>query len=197
MRRNETSQNIKTETRSNGRALKAPEQGSKYKTAPVTNLQNNDRSLVDHSPQTKNLVWSYHLISVLTAKGRNLTILTIFDEHTKECLHSLAASHITTQNVIDDLFNLFLHRGIPKYLIAFTDNNAMPNSICEWLEQLELISTFVELKKYGENGYGVLFKDKFVKDLLNERSFASLYDVQLWAVNWMYEHNRSVNLVRT
>jgi putative transposase len=197
MKNNGTSENIIAKTKSNGGALKAHDQGNKHKVAPVAAVRNHDRSRVYQSPQLKNLVWSYHLITVLTAKGRDITILTIFDEHTKECLYSLAANHITTENVIDDLFNLFLHRGIPKYLIAFTDNNSMPSSICEWLEKLELTSTFVELKKYGENGYGVLFKDKFVKDLLNERSFASLADVQLWAANWMYQHNRSVNLARS
>ncbi len=152
-------------------------------------------SCLERRPQMKNVVWSCHLITMLTAHGRVITILTFFDEHTQECLRSRAADHITTQNVIDELFSLFLHIGIPKHLFVFTDNDSIPNVISEWLEKLELSSTFVELRKYRENGYGLLFKNKLIRDLLKEKCFASLAAVQLWLANWRDEHNRSINLL--
>ena len=97
---------------------------------------------------------------------------------------------------MDELFSLFLRQGIPKYLIAFHDTNSLPNAICEWLEKLELNSTFVEVKKYGENGYGILFKDKLIKHLYHEKSFTSLNDVQIWLANWREEHNGSVKSIK-
>lgn len=154
------------------------------------------RENVDQRPRLGNLIWSYHLITMLTAYGRVISILTIIDEQTQECLRTMAANHLSAQNVIDELFDLFLQRGIPKHLFAFDDNDEMPKAICEWLEKLELNSTFVELKKYGENGYGALFKEKLIKGLLNEKSFASLTEVQIRLANWRDEHNRSLNLLR-
>ena len=197
MRRSETrSRHMKTETGLCGEEFKFPGQLHKHITAPGANFRNDAGSCVDYGPQVSNLVWSYHLITTLRAHGLVISILTIIDEYTQECLLSRAAEQISTENVIDDLFGLFLKRGIPKYLFAFSENDAMPNAICEWLEKLEVNSTFVELKKYGDNGYGALFKDKLLRDFLHEKSFASLVEVQLWLTNWREEHNRSKNFLR-
>ena len=159
-------------------------------------MKKNVRASVQHSPQLGNLIWSYHFITMLTVHGRAISILTIIDEQTQECLLSIASNRLTAQNVADELFGLFLRRGIPKNLFAFDDNDEMPKAICEWLDKLELNTTFVELKRYGENGYGALFKEKLIKNLFDEKSFASLAEVQQWLANWRNEHNRSLNLLR-
>jgi len=78
---------------------------------------------------------------------------------------------------------------------AFNDNGAIAEAICEWIEKLEIDSPFVEFKRYGENGYGMLFMEKLMKDLSNEKRLASLGDVKLWLEKWRKEHNRSINLL--
>lgn len=190
------SKHIDTGTKRDGNRLEAFGLSNENETLPTTKFKNYARSYLDRRAQLKNLVWSYHLGTILTADGLGITILTIIDEYTQECLSSLADNYITIENVLDELFNVFLNRGIPKRLIAFDDNELIPNAICEWLENLEITGTLVELKKYGENGYGLLFKDHLLKGLLHERSFASLGDVKSWLASWRSEHNRSMNLVR-
>ena len=49
-----------------------------------------------------------------TADGRAFRILTILDEFTRECLAILVDRRITSQDVIDQLFHLFVFRGIPE-----------------------------------------------------------------------------------
>jgi len=48
-----------------------------------------------------------------TANGRAFKILNILDEYTRECLAMLVKRRITSQEVIDKLFELFILRGIP------------------------------------------------------------------------------------
>src|SRR6202142_4758270 len=164
---------------------------AKYQT--TLKLPSHDRSFADRRLRLKNLAWSYHILTILTSTGLGVTILNIFDEHTQECLSSVAANHITIENLLNELFNVFLRRGVPKHLLAFDGNDLIPSAICEWLEKLELRSPRVELRKYGENGYGLQFSDKFIGDLLREKkSFISLVDVQLWVINWRSQHNNSI-----
>jgi hypothetical protein len=196
MRRHEPVRaHVKKDTGWREEELEASGAINQHRAVHASNFQSNDRYLRCW-PQVNNLVWSYHLTTVLESHGRVVCIFIVFDEHTQECLLSLAADHISTGNVIDELFSLFLQRGIPKYLFAFDDNVTLPNAICEWLRELELSSPLVELKKYGESGYGALFKDKLIKDLFHEKSFDSLAEVQLWLANWRSEHNRSINLLQ-
>jgi len=51
-----------------------------------------------------------------TADGRAFRILTIMDEYTRECLAILVDRKISSQDVIDQLFQLFVFRGIPEYI---------------------------------------------------------------------------------
>ena len=43
-------------------------------------------------------------------------MLTIIDEYTRECLAILTQRRITSGDVIDQLFYLFIFRGTPEYI---------------------------------------------------------------------------------
>ncbi|GAI77559.1 unnamed protein product [marine sediment metagenome] len=51
-----------------------------------------------------------------TADGRAFRMLTIIDEYTRECLAILTQRRITSQEVIEQLFYLFIFRGTPQYI---------------------------------------------------------------------------------
>jgi putative transposase len=51
-----------------------------------------------------------------TAEGRVFRILNIIDEYTRECLAILVKRRITSQDVIDQLFQLIILRGIPGHI---------------------------------------------------------------------------------
>ena len=51
-----------------------------------------------------------------TLNGRAFKILNIIDEYTRECLATWLNRKITSQDVIDQLFNLFIFRGIPEHI---------------------------------------------------------------------------------
>ena len=50
---------------------------------------------------------------VRTSDGRVFRMLNIMDEYTRECLVMLVRRRITSQDVIDQLYELFLFRGVP------------------------------------------------------------------------------------
>lgn len=44
-------------------------------------------------------------------------MLTIVDEYTRECLTILAQRRITSQDIIEQLFYLFISRGTPEHVL--------------------------------------------------------------------------------
>jgi len=74
----------------------------------------NDGSCIRLKPQYKDHVWSYDLMMARTTEGRAFRILTLIDEYTRESLAILVDRRITSQNVIDQLFYLFMFRGTPR-----------------------------------------------------------------------------------
>jgi putative transposase len=71
----------------------------------------NDGSCIRLRPEHKDHVWSYDLMVDRTFDGRTIKILNIIDEFTRECLVTFVAHKIKTQEVIDQLFSLFVLRG--------------------------------------------------------------------------------------
>jgi transposase InsO family protein len=76
----------------------------------------NDGSCIRLRPQHKDHVWSYDFVMARTSDGRSFRILTLIDEYTRECLALLVDRRITCQDVINQLFNLFVFRGIPEHI---------------------------------------------------------------------------------
>jgi len=76
----------------------------------------NDGFCIRLRPEYKDHVWSYDFVMDRTTNGRVLKILTIIDEYTRECLGLLVKRRITSQAVIDKLFDLFILRGIPEHI---------------------------------------------------------------------------------
>jgi putative transposase len=73
-----------------------------------------DGSCIRLRPQYKDHIWSYDFMMDRTSDGRAFRILTILDEYTRECLAILVRRHIRSQDVIEQLLDLFLFRSIPE-----------------------------------------------------------------------------------
>jgi putative transposase len=51
-----------------------------------------------------------------TADGRVLRILNIIHEYTRQCLATLVKWRTTSEDVVDQLFNLFIFKAIPEHI---------------------------------------------------------------------------------
>jgi transposase InsO family protein len=85
----------------------------------------NDGSCIRLRPQFKDHVWSYDFVITRTAEGRAFRILNIVDEYTRECLAIMVKRRITSQDVVDQLFQLIIFRGIPEHIESFRRENTV------------------------------------------------------------------------
>jgi len=148
--------------------------------APVSHLR------AEH----KDHVWSYDLMVARTAEGRAFRILTIIDEYTRECLTILTQRRITSEDVIEQLFHLFVFRSIPKHIRSDNGPEFTAKAVRRWLNDLEVNTLFIEPGSPWENGYIESFNGKLRDELLNREIFTTLTEARVLIEEWRKEYNQ-------
>jgi putative transposase len=149
-----------------------------------------DGSCIRLRPLHKDHVWSYDFMLARTTDGRAFRILSILDEYTRECLAIVVARHLTTQEVIDQLFSLFLFRGLPEHIRSDNGPEFTARAIRHWLEHLGVKTLFIEPGSPWENGYIESFNGKLRDELLNREVFTTLLEAQVLIEQWRKQYNQ-------
>jgi len=150
----------------------------------------NDGSCIRLRPQFKDHVWSYDFVIARTADGRAFRILNIIDEYTRECLAILVKRHITSQDVIDQLFELIIFRGIPEHIRSDNGPEFTAKAVRNWLNRLSVKTLFIEPGSPWENGYIESFNGKLRDELLNREIFTTLIEAKVLIEQWRREYNQ-------
>ena len=114
-----------------------------------------------------------------TEEGRAFRILTIIDEYIRECLAILVEGRITSQDVIEQLFSLFIFRGIPEYIRSDNGPEFTARAVRSWLRRLGVTTLFIERGSPWENGYIESFNGKLRDELLNREIFTTLTEAKV------------------
>ena len=165
--------------------LKVPEKQPKRK-----RLWLNDGSCIRLRPEYKDHVWSYDFVMGRTSDGRAFRMLNIIDEYTRECLAILVRRHITSQEVIDRLFDLFILRGIPEHIRSDNGPEFTAKAIISWLNRIGVKTLFIEPGSPWENGYIESFNGKLRDELLNREIFTTLTEAKVLIEQWRRECNQ-------
>jgi transposase InsO family protein len=165
--------------------LKVPQKQPKRK-----RLWLNDGSCIRLKPEHKDHVWSYDFVTARTSDGRAFRILAILDEYTRECLATGVNRRITSPDVIDQLFHLFLFRGIPEHIRSDNGPEFTAREIRKWLNRLGVKTLFIEPGSPWENGYIESFNGKLRDELLNREIFTTLMEARILIEGWRKEYNQ-------
>jgi transposase InsO family protein len=149
----------------------------------------NDGSCIRLRPMHKDHVWSYDFVKSRTADGRAFRILTMIDEFTRECLAMLVSRRITSQDVMDQLFQLFVLRGIPEYLRSDNGSEFTARAIRQWLARIGVKTLYIAPASPWENGYIESFNGKLRDELLNREVFSTLTEAKVLIEEWRKEYN--------
>jgi len=124
-----------------------------------------------------------------TSDGRAFRILSILDEYTRECLAILVARRITSQDVIDQLFHLFIFKSIPEHIRSDNGPEFTAKAVRKWLARLGVKTLFIEPGSPWENGYIESFNGKMRDELLNLEIFTTLTEAKVLIEEWRKEYN--------
>jgi putative transposase len=150
----------------------------------------NDGSCIRLRPERKDHVWSYDFMVERTANGKAFKILNILDEYTRECLTCLVGRKIKADDVINELFNLFVLRGIPEHIRSDNGPEFTAKAVRKWLNRLGVKTLFIERGSPWENGYIESFNGKLRDELLDREIFTTLEEAKVLIEQWRREYNQ-------
>jgi len=150
----------------------------------------NDGSCVRQRPEYPRHVWSYDFVADRTADGRPIRILTIIDEYTRECLALVVRRSLRSEDVLEALTDLFVHRGTPVYLRSDNGSEFTAKAVRSWLARLSVQTLFIEPGSPWENGYVESFNGKLRDELLNGEIFYTLAEAQVLIERWRRHYNQ-------
>ena len=125
-----------------------------------------------------------------TANGRAFRILNIIDEFTRECLIVKVNRKIRSEDVIEELFNLFVFRGIPEHIRSDNGPEFTARAVRKWLDRLGVKTLFIEPGSPWENGYIESFNGKMRDELLDREIFTTLEEAKVLIEQWRKEYNQ-------
>ncbi len=125
-----------------------------------------------------------------TANGKAFRILVIIDEYTRECLAMRVARRITSGDVIEALYELFLLRGVPEHIRSDNGPEFTAKAVNGWFNRLGIKTLFIEPGSPWENGYIESFNGKLRDELLNREIFTTLTEAKVLIEQWRREYNQ-------
>lgn len=164
--------------------LKVPQKQPKRK-----RLWLNDGSCIRLRPQSRDHVWSYDFVTDRTSDGRAFRMLTLMDEYTRECLSIDVARKLNSEDVLERLSDLFVLRGVPKYIRSDNGPEFTANRVRDWLNCVEVQTLFIEPGSPWENGYIESFNGKLRDELLAREWFDTLLEAKVLIERWRRHYN--------
>jgi putative transposase len=148
-----------------------------------------DGSCVRLRPTRRDHVWSYDFVADRTSDGRAFRMLTLIDEHSRECLAIDVARRLTSEDVLERLSDLFVRRGVPQYLRSDNGSEFTANKVRQWMARVGVTTLFIEPGSPWENGYVESFNGKLRDELLAREQFDTLLEAKVLIERWRREYN--------
>lgn len=137
----------------------------------------------DATANAPNRVWAVDFQFDATQDGRPVKIVSIVDEHTRECLGGLVERSITADRLIDELDRLATGRVYPAALRSDNGPELACEAMRDWAgERVGL--AFIPPGQPWRNGYIESFNGRLRDECLNLNSFWSLIQARVVITDW-------------
>jgi len=156
---------------------------------PRARLGLNEGSCIRLRPERPNHVWSYDFVAIRTQDGRALRLLTLIDEHSRQCLGIKVARRLNSFDVIEALAEAMLAHGVPQFVRSDNGAEMSAKVVREWLHQVGSKTLYIDPGSPWENGYNESFNGKLRDECLNQEIFYSLKEAQIIIEQWRRHYN--------
>jgi transposase InsO family protein len=144
---------------------------------------------IRHRALHRNHVWSYDFLVDRTEDGRQLKLLVVIDEFTRECLAAEVGRTFTARDVMLTLQYLFAVRGAPEHVRSDNGPEFIAKELQRWLERAAVRTLYIQKASPWENGYVESFNGKLRDELLNRELFLSVPEARYVLDEWRAEYN--------
>ena len=116
-------------------------------------------------------------------------MLTILDEHSRECLAIVLGRRLTHADVLECISGLFIRRGVPVHMRSDNGTEFTALAVRTSLMRLGVKILYIEPGNPWENGYIESFNGKLRDEVLNREIFDTLHEAKVLVERWRNEYN--------
>lgn len=148
-----------------------------------------ENGITRHAATRIDHVWTYDFVKDQTTDGRPIKMLTVIDEHTRECVACPIARSFTGNDVVEMLTTLFATRGTPTHIRSDNGPEFIAGQVRSWLESNKVGPLYIEPGAPWQNGVGESFNGKLRDECLNLELFTSLAEARVVIGDYIQHYN--------
>lgn len=134
-------------------------------------------------------VWTWDFIADATVRGGALRMLTILDEHTREC-HVLQADRaLRSPDVLGWLQKAIERHGAPEYLRSDNGSEFIAKIVQRWLRENGIKTIHIEPGSPWQNGFVESFHGRFRDECLNREQLWTLTEARVVIEDYRRKYN--------
>lgn len=140
--------------------------------------------------QRPNHVWALDFQFDQTADGRNLKLLNVVDEYTREALQMLVERRIGADDTVRVLERLTVLRGAPEPVRCDNGPELTAHALRDCCRFSNTATAFVEPGSPWQNPYVESFNGRVRDELLDVEEFSCLAEAKVLIEDWRQDYNR-------
>jgi putative transposase len=140
-------------------------------------------------PDRPNQRWSLDFVSDAFTDGRRFRVLTVVDDHTRECLALVVDTSLSGRRVVRELDAIIASRGRPLTVVSDNGTEFTSMAILRWSQDRQIDWHYIAPGKPMQNGFIESFNGSFRDECLNETLFSSLPEARDRIRAWKEDYN--------
>jgi len=137
----------------------------------------------------RNHVWTWDFVHDVTMRGGKLRMLTVLDEHTRECRCIHVERRINADKVRQVMARLIDEYGAPEYIRSDNGSEFIESNLREWLENEGIKTLYIDPGSPWQNGFIESFHARLREECLNREQLWTLTEARVVIEDWRYKYN--------
>jgi len=134
-------------------------------------------------------MWSYDFLYDRTEDGRQLMLMPVVDEYTRQCHAILVGRSITAEDVTQELDRLFTLHGSPSHLRSGNGPELIARTVRDYLREQKVETRYIEPGAPWQNAYVESFNSKLRDELLDRELFTTTLEAQVLGEQYRNYYN--------
>ncbi len=136
-----------------------------------------------------NQVWSWDFVADRTDNGGRLRILSLIDEHSRECLALHVARKLTAHDLVVVMERLVAERGAPDHIRSDNGSEFIARILQQWLAQRGIKTLYIEPGSPWQNGHVESFNGSLRDECLDREVMLSVAEAQVLIEDYRRHYN--------
>ncbi len=136
-----------------------------------------------------NHVWSWDFVADRTDRGGPLRLLTLIDEHTRQCLAIKIARSLKSADVVEVLNEAIQENGKPQCIRSDNGSEFIAHQVKEELQRQKIDIVYIDPGSPWQNGHIESFHNRLRDECLNQKLFLSVTEARVVIERWRHKYN--------